>query len=447
MKKYDLEVPISKKNDAIEKNNKKCIICGYCKKVCCDEITVGKMYNMSSKSEPICINCGQCANICPTEAIKERLEYIKVKNILHNKKNKIIIFSVAPAVKTSILEEFGLEAGINAEGKISSALKKIGADYVFDITFGADLTVIEEAMEFVSRIKEDKDLPQFTSCCPAWVKYAEIFYPELISNLSSCKSPIAMQSTIIKTYFANKKKLNPKNIINIVIAPCTAKKSEINRDEINYTSKDTDYVITTREFAMLLKEEKIDINSLRNVKYDNPFKTGSGAGALFGVSGGVCEATIRTAFYFMTGKNISKKELVFSSVRGFDGIKEASVNFGKRDIKVCVCNGMKNAQIIIEKIIKKEVNYDFIEIMACPNGCIGGGGQPKVTLLNAKKTYEKRMNCLYEKDEKANIRFCHENPDIISIYKEYLGKPNSNISKMYLHTYYFDRSFVLGVYK
>ena len=258
MERYDLEVPISKKNDAIEKQDEKCIHCGYCKRICTNDVTVARMFEVNPEREPICINCGQCANFCPTEAIRERLDYIKVKEVLRNK-NKIITFNIAPAVRVALGEEFALEPGNNIEGKIVSALKKLGADYVFDITFGADLTIMEEAMELVKRIKNNDRLPQFTSCCPAWVKYVEIFYPELIPNLSTAKSPISMQGSIIRTYFANKINVKPEDIINIVVAPCTAKKSEINRKELSYTNKDVDISITTRELAMLLKEENIDI--------------------------------------------------------------------------------------------------------------------------------------------------------------------------------------------
>ena len=444
MKKYDLEVPISKKNDAIEKIDKKCIKCGYCKKVCNDDITVARMFEINPKREPICINCGQCANICPTESIREKFDYLKVKRILRNKRNKTVIFSVAPAVRVALGEDLGLKVGTNLESKIPTLLRSIGADYVFDITFGADLTIMEEAFEFVNRIKNNGVLPQFTSCCPAWVKYCEIFYPELIPNLSIAKSPIAMQSTIIKTYFAEVKKINPNDIVNIVIAPCTAKKSEINREELNYTTKDTDYILTTRELALLIKEEKINIEEISDGVFDSPLDTGSSAGVIFGSSGGVCEAALRTAYYFLTGKNLGKDELVFETLRGMNGIKEASISINERNIKVAVCNGMKNAKNLIDKLLKEEVKYDFIEVMNCIGGCIGGGGQPKITLLDMKDTKLTRMNSLYEEDEEMTLRLCHENPEIISIYKNYLQKPNSAISKSLLHTHYFDKSYMLG---
>lgn len=444
MRNYELEVPISKNNEALVKENKKCITCGQCKKVCTNDITVARMFEINPKHEPICIDCGQCANICPTEAIHEKFDYLKVKRILKNKKGKTIIFSIAPAVRIALGEEFGLDMGINLENKIPTALKKIGADFVFDITFGADLTIMEEATELVDRIKNNKKLPLFTSCCPAWIKYCEIFYPKLIPNLSSAKSPITMQSTIIKTYFAKKISVNPDDIINIVVAPCTAKKAEIKRKKINYTSWDTNFVLTTRELALLLKEEKINITRLKDTEFDSPLGTGSSSGVIFGSSGGVCEAALRTAYYLLTNKNLKKEELIFNEIRGMSGIKEADIKINDRIIKVAVCNGMKNATELIDKLLKKEVYYDFIEVMNCFGGCIAGGGQPKITLLNMKETKLARMNSLYEEDKKMTLRLCHENPEIITIYKEFLEYPNSKIAKKLLHTKYYDKSDLLG---
>ena len=442
MHNYELEVPISKKNDALVKEDDKCISCGYCKKVCKNDITVARMFEIAPRRDPICINCGQCANICPTESIHERWHYLKVKKLLHHKQDEIIVFSIAPAVRVTLGEEFGLPVGTNVSGEIVTALKQLGAHYVFDLTFGADLTVMEEATELVNRIKNNGKLPQFSSCCPAWVKYAEIFYPELIKNLSTTKSPITMQSTIIKTYFAKKIKVNPDKIINIVVAPCTAKKSEINRNELNVTNKDTNYVLTTRELAKLLKEEKINLSKLEKSNYDLPM-TGSGAGVIFGSSGGVTEATIRTAYYLLTGKNLTKRKLNFVSTRGMNGIKETSIKINDRVIKFAICNGMKNAKNLIDKLLKKEVMYDFIEVMNCQGGCISGGGNPKITLLEMGNTKEARMNALYKIDDSMKIRLAHENKEIMAIYKEYLKEPNSKIAKKMLHTKYFDRSYLL----
>ncbi len=444
MRNAELEVPISINNEAIYKEDNKCISCGYCKDICTNDVTVARMYELHPNMEPVCINCGQCANMCPTEAIREHIDYLKLKEVLHNKENKKIVMSIAPAVRVALGEEFGLKTGSNTEGLIATTLRKLGADYVFDITFGADLTIMEEAMELVNRIKNNGVLPQFTSCCPAWVKYCEIFYPELINNLSTAKSPIAMQSTLIKTYFTNKENINVEDLINVVIAPCTAKKSEINRKELNHTSKDTDFVLTTRELALLLKEENIDIRNLEETKFDSPLGTGSGAGVIFGATGGVCEAALRTAYFFITGKNLSKDELNFTNIRGMEGIKEAKINIQGKEIKVCVCNGMKNAKVLIDKLLNKEVYYDFIEVMNCIGGCIAGGGQPKITLLNLDHTKLDRIDSLYKEDEQMELRLCHENPEIIEIYNNYLEKPNSELAEKLLHTHYEDKSYVLG---
>lgn len=440
---YNLEVPISLSNDSLTKDDSKCIKCGYCKDVCTNEVTVARMFEINENREPICINCGQCANICPTEAIKERMDYLKVKELLHNKNGKTIIMTIAPAVRASLSEEFSDES-INVDKKVATAIKKLGADYAFDIIFAADLTIMEEANELVSRIKNNGVLPMFTSCCPAWVKYAEIFYPELLPHLSTAKSPIAMQGSIIKTYFAEKNNLNPEDIININIAPCTAKKAEIKREELNVTTKDTDYSITTREFAKLLKEEGINLLDLEDSSFDSPIGNGTGAGIIFGNTGGVAEAALRTAYNILTGEDLSKEELVFTSLRGYSDIKEASVNINGKEIKIAVANGMKNAKVLIDKLLNKEIYYDFIEVMNCIGGCIAGGGQSKMTLLEKEDKKLARMKVLYDLDESHTLRYSHKNPEIIEIYDKYLGSPNSELAEKLLHTHYIDKSYLLG---
>lgn len=404
------------------------------------------MYELDKVKEPICINCGQCSNMCPTESIHEKFDYLKLKTLL-KEKTKIKTVSIAPAVRVAIGEEFGLKESKNLERQLVTALKQLGFDYVFDITFGADLTIMEEAQELVTRIKNRGVLPMFTSCCPAWVKYAEIFYPEFLPNISSCKSPIAMQSTLIKSYFSKVKNISPENILNVVIAPCTAKKSEIKRKELNATKEgveDTDFSLTTRELAMLLKEENIKIQTLPESSFDSPLGKGSSAGLIFGNSVGVCEAALRTTYYYLTGENLQNERLEFKSVRGMAGIKEASVKINNQEIKVAVANGMKNAKILLDKIKNSEVSYHLVEIMNCSGGCIAGGGQPKITMLNMDTTKQKRMTCIYTEDKKESLRLCHKNKEIKEIYAKFLSHPNSEIAKKLLHTTYNDKSYLLG---
>ena len=450
MKDSDLEIIYSEDNPAIVKDDSKCIQCGYCVKVCRDEITVAKRYDINKSLKPICIHCGQCVNMCPTEAIHERLDYLKLKQLL-KRKDIIKTISIAPAVRVAIGEAFSLGED-NYEGKIVSFLKKLGFDYVFDITFGADLTIMEEAMELVNRIKNNGTLPMFTSCCPAWVSYAEIFYPNFLPNLSTCKSPITMQSTMIKTYFAEEKDLDASKILNVVIAPCTAKKSEIKRDEVNKARdyfkkddlKDTDYVLTTRELISLLKESSIDFKTLSSEEFSSPLGKGSSAGLLFGKTGGVMEAALRSAYYFLNGKDLEKDAITLQEVRGLEGVREAEVDMGEVTLKVAVVNGIKNVVHLLEKIEKKEVTYHFVEVMSCSYGCAGGGGQPKLTLLEMKEKKKRRLQNIEKEDDHAKIRFCHKNPEIEELYQKFLGKPNSLLAEKLLHTSFKNRSYLLG---
>ncbi len=438
----ELALPVASDNPAIKKDASKCIQCGYCVRVCRNDVTVARMYELGITKKPICINCGQCANYCPTESISEKLDYMKVMQLLKDK-SKTVVFSFAPAVRVALGEEFGIEPGVNVYKKIIAALRNIGAKYVFDITFSADLTIMEEAMELVNRIKEGKNLPMFTSCCPAWVKYVEIFYPELIPNLSTCKSPIAMQGSTIKTYFAKMKNINSDDLINVVIAPCTAKKYEIKRRELNVTRRDTDFILTTRELALMIKKNNIDFLHLDNSEFDSPLGLGSSAGVIFGNTGGVAEAALRTAYHYITDEDLDDNSLTFSKVRGMSGIKEAEVIIGDKTIKVAVANGMKNAKILIDKIKSGTVNYQFVEVMNCTGGCIAGGGQPKLTLMDMKSAKQKRIDGLYSEDSKMKKRVSYKNPDIIKIYKDFYGEVGSSLAHQYLHTKYTDKSYLL----
>lgn len=449
---YDKRVPIELDNVAITRDESKCILCGSCRSVCKFKQGVYSFYNLENTCDrAICIHCGQCSNVCPTKAITEVYDYIKVKELL-NDPSKVVIFQTSPSVRVALGEEFGLEYGTFVEGKMVSALRNLGAKYVFDTTFGADLTIMEEATEFVNRVMNKEKLPLFTSCCPGWVSFVETFYPELIPNLSTSKSPILMQGSIIKTYVSKNLNIDPKSIINVAVTPCTAKKAEIKRSEMNNSGRylndesisDMDYVITTRELAKWLKEEKIDFNDLEESEYDSPLGKGSGAGVIFGNTGGVMEAAVRTAYHLITGAAPTNDLLEFTSVRGLEGIKETMIKINNIEIKIAVVSGTNNARKLIEKMRSENIHYDFIEVMACTGGCIAGGGQPKYDQTIADEVKEQRINSLYNNDNSITLRNSHENPDIIKIYNEFLNKPNSNLAKLLLHTTYQDRSEILN---
>lgn len=419
-------VPISKNNISITRNINKCISCGTCKSVCKYSSCVYEKYEI--KEDSVCINCGQCTLVCPTNSLHEVYDYIKLKKQIEQK-NKIFIFQTAPAVRVALGEEFGLDAGSFVEGKMIKALRNLGADYVFDTTFGADLTILEEACELLKRIKDNK-LPLFTSCCPAWVKYVEIFKPELIPNLSTTKSPIGMQGAIIKDYFCYINNINKEDIVSIALTPCTAKKDEIKKNN------DIDYVITTRELAIWLKEENIDLNSLEDSNYDNIMNKGSGAGLIFGTTGGVSEAILRTLNYIVTGKN-KKEFLDFKPIRGLDGIKEASFILLDKPFKIASVSQIKN----VRKLFNKLDEYAFIEVMACRGGCIAGGGQPKTTIPLDDDIRLQRMESLYQNDSNLKIKYSYENIDVINLYKNYLDYPMSNKAIKLLHTKFVDESY------
>ena len=431
----DNRVPIDENNPSIMRIMEKCINCGICKNVCTEK--VGIKYKAGQNCNKECINCGRCRIACPMGAIVPKYNYQNVMEAIKNPK-KIVIVSTSPAVRVSLGEEFMMSAGTFVEGKMVASLKTLGVDYVLDTTFGADLTIMEESQELVNRIKNNGTLPMFTSCCPSWVKYLEINCPELLPHLSSCKSPIGMQGTIIKTYFAEKMGINPKNIIHVALTPCVAKKYEINREEMNVSSqynnidglRDTDYVITTSELGLMLRENNIDFNSLNDMQYDSLLEKGSGAGVIFG------EAAIRNVYNIITNETPSNNLLEFTNVRGLDSVKEAKIYINNLEIKVAVIHGVTNVKPFLEKLKNQKLDYHLIEVMSCNGGCIGGGGQPLTPVSKEKDILTKRMEGLYNNDENTLVRCSYQNKDIQKIYNEFLGVPNNKICRELLHTTY-----------
>lgn len=441
---------------SIIRDTSKCILCGRCVERCKNvqgigilgfenrgfRTIVGPAYNRSMAQSP-CMLCGQCVNVCPTGALAEKSEIELVDEA--RRQGKFIVVQTAPAVRAALGEEFGMRIGTPVTGKMVAALKRLGFNRVYDTDFGADLTIMEEATELLNRIKTGGMLPMITSCSPGWVNYAEYFYGDLLGHLSSCKSPHEMMGAIVKSYFAEKNNLNPKDIFVVSIMPCTAKKYEKERPENANKDglKDVDAVLTTRELGKLIKRSGIDFVHLPDEEFDQDLLGEyTGAGVIFGVTGGVMEAALRTAYHMVTGK---EHELVeFKEVRGFEGVKEAAIDMNGTVVKVAVAHGMKNAKPLLDDIRAGKSPYTFIEIMGCPGGCINGGGQPFVKPCflpnedaNILDTYkEKRANALYSEDERQVLRQSHKNKQIQDLYKNYLGEPNSHKAHELLHTTY-----------
>jgi NADP-reducing hydrogenase subunit HndD len=352
-----------------------------------------------------------------------------------NNKDLHVVVGTAPAVRVALGEEFGLPMGTNVKGKMVASLRKLGFKKVFDVDFSADLTIMEEVNELIERIENKKELPMFTSCSPGWIKYVEQYYPEMIPNLSTCKSPQQMLGAIIKTYYAKKNNIDPKNIFFVSIMPCIAKKMEKERDYQNASGyPDVDAVLTTRELARMIKQKNIDFNKLEDEQYDNPL--GTGASVIFGNSGGVMEAALRTLVERLTNKPLDN--INFTEVRGLEGVKEATYTINGEEIKVAVVSGIKNAKTVLDKIKNKEVNYHFVEFMTCPGGCINGGGQPFVdfTKYNWEDIKRLRTQAILEEDKNLPVRKSHENEDIIELYNSFFGKPGSEKAEELLHTKY-----------
>lgn len=442
-----VRVPIEADNPSIVRNESLCVKCGQCRNVCTSPIGVLETYALEQTGDrAICIHCGQCANVCPVGSITEVYEYQKVKAAVQDK-DKIVIVSTSPSVRVALGEEFGLPKGTFVQGKMVALLRALGVDYVLDTNFAADLTIVEEASELLARITgaTDKPLPQFTSCCPAWVKFAETYYPELLPHISTAKSPIGMQGPTIKTYFAQKMGIDPRKIVNVALTPCTAKKFEIRREEMNAAGqqlgiselRDMDNVITTRELALWAKEAGVDFAGLEDSAFDKLMGEASGAGVIFGNTGGVMEAALRTAYAYFTGEQPPKEMLKLEPVRGYDGLREASVELAGRVINVAVVHGTENVRKLIAAGIEK---YHFIEVMTCPGGCIGGGGQPKDFAYDADAARKARIEGLYERDAEMELHLSHENKEIQQLYQEFYDAPLSELAESMLHTTYQDRS-------
>lgn len=442
-----IRVAIDKNNPSLVRDEKKCIKCGQCAFKCNEFVSVNNNYNLKETLSPICVNCGQCIKVCPTDSLSVKEEYKKVKQQIEDNQ-KIVIVSTSPAVRVSLGDEFGLKAGEFVEGQMVSLLRKLGFKYVLDTNFGADLTICEEANEFLNFIKrkDAKEFPYFTSCCPAWIKFAETYFPEIIPYISTCKSPIGMQSVLIKTYFAKKMGIDPTRIVNVALTPCVAKKFEIRREEMNTSAhitgqdnmRDMDYVITTTELAKWAKNENINFNELENKNFDKVMGFASGAGVIFGKTGGVMEAAIRTAYSYLTGNKPTSLNLELKNVGEQEGIKQTTIKIDGVSLKLAVVYGLANVRKLINNI-KNGEHYDFVEVMSCPGGCIGGGGQPK-HIGREDIAQKQRIESLSRRDEGLECRFSHENPEIIELYKNYLIKPGSNLAEELLHTWYMDRS-------
>ncbi len=438
-------------SEAIMRDLSKCIMCRRCETVCNKVQTVGALtgYGRGFKAKvgtasliPLadtnCTFCGQCVNVCPVGAITG-ISYVKKVWQAINDPTKTVIVSTAPAVRVAIGQEFGFEPGTPVTGKLVAGLRALGFDKVFDTNFAADLTIMEEGNELVGRIKNGKNLPILTSCCPGWINFIEHNFPDLLDIPSSCKSPQQMFGAIAKSYYAQKIGVKPEDLIVVSVMPCQAKKYEAARPEFAPNGvRDIDYVVTTRELCKMFREAGVNLANLEDDKYDSPLGESTGAADIFGVTGGVLEAALRSVYFMLNGKNLEGDAINFRAVRGLDGVKEARVQVTPElSVNVAVASGLGNARKVLEMVRKDRNRFQAIEIMACPGGCINGGGQPY--LHGDAALLEKRMKGLYTEDERKTLRLSHENPDIQTLYKEFLGEPGSEKAHHLLHTVYHEK--------
>ena len=457
---------IDRSSPSFIKDDSKCIRCQRCVRTCSQlqhisAIAVankGAHQKISSfhdrmMSSVVCTNCGQCVNRCPTGALVEKTYIDQVWDAIYDP-NLHVVVQTAPAVRVALGEDLGYDPGERVTGKMVTALRQMGFNSVLDTDFSADLTIMEEGTELLTRLKKalvdgDKSisLPMFTSCSPGWIKFIEHKYPEMLSNLSTCKSPQQMFGALAKTFYAQKKTLDPAKIVSVSVMPCTAKKYEADRPEMRSSGfKDVDFVLTTRELAVMIKQAGIDFRSLGESACDSIMGDSTGAAVIFGATGGVMEAALRTAYEIVTGREVPFKNLNITPVRGMEGVKEATIKIEGTtkdwsflegaELKVAIAHGLVNANKLARAVSEGKASYHFIEIMACPGGCIGGGGQPIPTSMEIRK---KRMEAIYSEDENLPLRKSHENPDVIAIYKEFLTSPNSHKSHELLHTHYVER--------
>ena len=447
-------VPRSAESDhsspSVARDSAKCITCGRCEYICSEVQTVhalsktGRGFEMQFRpvynrplGESICVNCGQCVQACPTGALTVRDETQVVWHTFADP-GKTVVAQVAPAVRITLAEALGEPPGSISTGRMITAMKRVGFHKVFDTDFTADLTILEEGTELIDRINNGGILPMLTSCCPAWIKFCETFYPELLPHLSTCKSPQQMFGALLKTYYAEKLGILPQDILSVSVMPCTAKKFEETRPELGRNGiRDIDAVLSVQELARMIRSAGIRFDTLPDTPFDAPFGLGTGAGEIFGSTGGVMEAALRTVYELVTGKAL--RNIDIKAVRGLEGIKEASADMNGTHVKVAVTNGLGNARKIMDLVKAGKTDYHFIEIMACPGGCIGGGGNP----IKENAMMTSRLDAVYRLDKELPIRKSHENPAVKALYEEYLGEPNGHRSHALLHTTYINRSGLL----